>query len=267
MNVKRTGSILIAALAAVVAAVCLCFRSVPVEAVYPVERAKAGIFRGARTRVRAWFRAQAAAGENVRLKREVASLALALGDAERLETENARLRRALDYAAKEPELWLAAEVLSEGGAAVGRGKRIRIGKGSLAGVRDGAVVVVPEGLVGRVTAVTPHTAEVSLIVDPAVAVSCEIEATARPKMLGVLAGAEGGNLILRHLRNVAEVPPRSRVLTSGLGGVFPKGLEIGTLQCVRSEKSVRNEASGLVGEVLPSVDFASLEDVFVRREK
>jgi len=267
VNARTTGSILIAALAAVVVFVCLCFRSVPVEAVYPVARAKTVLFRGMRTRVKAWFRTQAAAGENVRLKREVASLALALGDAERLETENARLRRALDYVAKDPERWLAAEVLSEGGAAVGRGRRIRIGKGSLAGVRDGAVVVVPEGLVGRVMSVTPHTAEVALIVDPVVAVSCEIEATDRPKMLGVLSGLEDGNLILRHLRNVAEVPPRSRVLTSGLGGVFPKGLEIGTLQSVRPEKTVRKDAGGLVGEVLPSVDFASLEDVFVRREK
>ena len=268
MNARTTGSILIVALAAVVAVVCLCFRSVPVEATYPVERAKVGLFKGMRTRAKAWFRAQEAAGENVRLRREVASLALALGDAERLETENARLRRALDYTAKNPERWLAAEVLSEGGAAAGHGKKVRLDKGSLAGVKDGAVVVVPEGLVGRVTSVTPHTAEVTLITDPSVAVSCEVEANVRPKMLGVLSGEEG-NLILRHLRNVAEVPPRSRVLTSGLGGVFPKGLEIGTLQCVREDapSRARKDASGLVGEVLPSVDFASLEDVFVRREK
>jgi rod shape-determining protein MreC len=52
-------------------------------------------------------------------------------------------------------------------------------------------------------------------------------------------------------------------VTSGLGGVFPKGLEIGTLLDVRrDEKGLARE-----GEVLPSVDFSMLEDVFIRREK
>jgi rod shape-determining protein MreC len=53
------------------------------------------------------------------------------------------------------------------------------------------------------------------------------------------------------------------VVTSGLGGVFPKGLEIGTLLEVRrDEKGVAYE-----GEVLPSVDYKSLEEVFVRSEE
>jgi len=263
VKANTTGSILIAALAAVVVLVVFCFRSVPVEAAYPVERAKAGIFRGMRTRARAWFRAQSAADENVRLKREVASLALAFGDVERLETENARLRRALAYTAKDPECWIAAEVLSAGGAAAGRGKTVRLDKGSLAGIKVGAVVVVPEGLVGRVMAVTPHTSEAALVTDASVQVACEIEAGAAPRMRGVLSGGNGGNLVLKHLRNVAEVPPRSRVLTSGLGGIFPKGLEIGTLQVVRKDES----GLAIEGEVLPSVDFASLEDVFIRRGK
>jgi len=274
MKVKTTGSILIVALAAVVVCVLIFFRSVPIEAVYPVERARNGIFRGLRTRVRALFLAQSVAGENVRLKREVASLALAQADVERLETEIARLRRALDYSTRTPETWIAAEVLSEGGAAVGRGRTIRLDKGSLAGVTDGAVVVVPEGLVGRVTSVSPHTAEVTLITDASVQVACEIETAASPKPRGILSGTferggatsdcAEGSLVLKHLKNAAEVPPRSRVLTSGLGGIFPGGLEIGTLQTVRSR-----DASGLKieGEVLPSVDFESLEDVFIRREK
>jgi len=263
VKAKTTGSVLIAAIAAAIVFTLFFFRSVPIEAVYPVERVSNGLFRGLRTRVKAWFRAQSDAVENVRLRREVASLALAFGDAERLETENARLRRALDYTARNPERWVAAEVLSTGGGAAGSGRTIRIDKGALTGIKDGAIVVVPEGLVGRVSLVTPHTAEVTLITDASVQVACEVEAGAAPRMRGVLSGAKDGNLVLRHLRNVAEVPPRSRVLTSGLGGVFPRGLEIGTLQ------TVRRDGSGLAieGEVLSSVDFASLEDVFIRCEK
>ena len=68
---------------------------------------------------------------------------------------------------------------------------------------------------------------------------------------------------LKYLTNVEKAVPRARVVTSGLGGVFPKGLEIGTLLDVRTDER------GLVreGEVLPSVDYLSLEDVFIRREE
>jgi rod shape-determining protein MreC len=52
-------------------------------------------------------------------------------------------------------------------------------------------------------------------------------------------------------------------LTSGLGGVFPKGLVVGTLL------DVRKDDNGLAceGEVQPAVDFSTLEDVFIRRGK
>jgi rod shape-determining protein MreC len=66
---------------------------------------------------------------------------------------------------------------------------------------------------------------------------------------------------MRHLTDVREVPVRSRVLTSGLGGVFPKGIKIGTLLIVT------NKMREVTGEVSPSVDFSTLEDVFIRREK
>jgi 3-dehydroquinate synthetase len=62
-----------------------------------------------------------------------------------LAQENQRLRNALGYAAKTPGAWVPAAVISrEGGAAAAR-NTIRVDKGSLAGVREGAVVTVPEG--------------------------------------------------------------------------------------------------------------------------
>ena len=70
-------------------------------------------------------------------------------------------------------------------------------------------------------------------------------------------------LVLGHLRNAGDIPTRSRVLTSGLGGVFPKGIVVGTLLDVRKDgKGLASE-----GEVLPAVEFSMLEDVFIRRGK
>ena len=161
-----------------------------------------------------------------------------------------------------PETWLVAEVLASGGA-LGPRRTMRVGKGSLAGVREGAVVVVPEGLVGRVESVTPHTSEIRLVTDPLLGVGCEVALPGGGTLRGTLAGGTEERLVMKHILSAAEVPPRSPVYTSGLGGIYPKGIAVGTLLDVRNDSdSPRRE-----GEVLPAVDFATLRDVFIHREK
>ena len=263
MKARTTGTYLLLTLSAIGTIVLLAFRGVSAEAVYPVENASRTFRTRVWTRIVGLFRGSAAQAENVRLRREVAALSLERGDIERLEAENARLRKALGYVERESGDWIAAAVLSSGGAAAGSPNAIRIDKGSLAGVQEGAVVAAAEGLVGRVAAVTPHTAEVALVTDRRVKVSCEVETSSGRRVLGVLSGGSEELLVLRHLTDAEEVPPRARVLTSGRGGVFPKGLEVGTLLDVHAD------AEGLAreGEVQPHVDFSALEDVFIRRGK
>lgn len=236
--------------ASAVAFVCVAFRVVPIEAVYPVLRV--------RTLGRRFLRTE----ENTRLRHEVAALKQALQDSERLEAENARLRQLLAYQARGEGHWAAAEVLSRGGAAAGNAHKIRVGKGACDEFAVGAVVVVPEGLVGRITSITPHTAEVTLVTDPSVQVSCVVEgAGSAENGAGTLAGGTNDRLTLKHLRRGEGIPPRARVVTSGLGGVFPKGIEVGVVEKVESAGGGGGEMS-----VIPSVDFEALEDVFVRVE-
>ncbi len=195
------------------------------------------------------------------MRREVAPLSLLLKDLRGLVEEHARLRQALGYRNRVSGEWIPAGVLSRNGGAAGVRDIIRIDRGSDAGVAEGAVVVVPEGVVGRVTAVTSHTAEVTLITDPLLKVACEVESSSA-RLSGILSGGGGGLLVLRHLMGAGEVLPRARVLTSGRGGVFPRGLEVGTLL------EIRRDPKGLAreGEVRPAVDYSALEDVFIRRE-
>lgn len=261
MKSRGTGSVAVFAVAAAGALALACSRSVAVETVYPVENAARVVRTGFWPRVVGMFRGGAAEAENVRLRREKAALELLRGDVDRLEAENARLRRALDYASRQPETWIAAGVLSFGGGAAAVRDVLRVDKGSLAGVRQGAIVVVPEGLVGRVTAVSPHTAEVTLVTDPSLRVACRIGADEASPVAGVLSGGGEDRLVLRHLTGSGLRGPGSRVVTSGRGGVFPRGLAIGTLQ------SLTNGVRGLEGEVLPRVDYSTLEDVFIRRAK
>lgn len=267
MKIKTTGTYAIAAVAAATVALLCFFRGCAVETVAPGLKARRGFTDKVWSRVRGAFNGAAASAENVRLRREVAVLALARSDVERLESENARLRRALEYTARSPQTWLPAAVLSKGGGSISLRRTVRTDKGSAAGVKKGAVVTVPEGLVGKVTAVTPHTSEVLLLTDPSLKVSCEVLAPGAAPTRGIITGGTDEMLVIGNLSPGREIPLRSTVYTSGLGGVFPKGIEIGTLLEIRKEIQTGPDYPGRVGEVLPSVDFTTLKDVFIRCEK
>ena len=260
MKSRRVG-VLSAVILVVGALVLTALRwSAASEAVYPVERLVRLVARPVRIRLGGVLAGASAEAENDRLRREVRSLSVLRGDFERLRAENARLRKALDYAGRQPGTWIAAEVLSGCGGASAVRRAVCVGKGLLDGVRAGAVAVAPEGLVGRVVAVSPHTAEVALLTDSSVKVSCEIGAGAPGRTYGILCGGEPDGLLIRHLERAERALPRMRVVTSGLGGVFPRGLEVGTLLFVT------NGVRGVEGEVMPCVDYSTLEDVFIRRD-
>jgi rod shape-determining protein MreC len=138
---------------------------------------------------------------------------------------------------------------------------------------------VPDGLVGIVSEVSPHTCTVQLISDPAVKVSCELETgnSAVGVVYGIVSGTGARTaaqteatvlyvvnpLRIGHLKNGFEPAPRTRVVTSGLGGIFPKGIMIGYLISKTREDETRLEREG---DIAPAVDFPALEEVFIHRE-
>lgn len=251
------------------------------EAAYPVENLIVRMARAVRCRVGAVFNSVSVAGENRRLRLEVDSLGMVRSDNDALHAENARLRRLLGMAgdASPTNEWIAARVLGRGGAA-GCADILRIGRGSLDGVKCGSAVAVPDGLVGIVDSVTPRTATVRILSDPEVKVSCIVETGDESSgvVFGIMSGGRSlavaqdaiGNFIyvpsplhLRHLKRSVSIPPRSRIVTSGRGGVYPRGLVVGYLLDETHEDESRLEREG---NVVPAVDFSALEDVFVRRE-
>lgn len=261
----------------------VCGRSVAKEAVYPVENGRSWLSRTVGAHVRGLLHGGRAEAENVRLRRELALLSMVRDDARRVAEENDRLRAllSLDPRSHQPTTngWICASVLSRGGVGGVRGM-IRVGRGSDHGVKPGAAVAVPEGLVGRVEQVSPRTADVRLVTDPSVKVSCLVE-TGDPDMAfvgGILEGggaravrADAGASVLyvldplrvRHLRRRPALPARAKIITSGLGGVFPRGLTAGFLIDGQDVDETQLEREG---DVIPAVDFSTLEDVFIRRE-
>ena len=252
-------------------------RGTAAEAVYPVENGRNWFSRHIGTRVRGLFTRLDLAVENRRLKEENAALRMELasrGNAAKMEAPHDDAREVAFLTN-----WIAAPVLSRSGTA-GVGGYLRVGKGSLAGVKPGATVAVPEGLVGRVLTVTPHTCDVRLVIDPAMRVSCEIESPdpSFGPIYGILYGggatcvaAEADASILyvvnplrmRHMQQRLDLPPRSKIITSGLGGIFPRGLVVGFLLDGQHVDETRLEREG---DVVAAVDFPSLENVFIRRE-
>ena len=264
-----------------------CGPDVAAEAVYPVENGANWFSRNVVRRFKAVFASGSAFIENDRLRAEVASLKMTCAEADRVAAENARLRGLLGL--DEPEAdgtqptspvtnaWICAPIISRG-AASGNPCLLRLGRGLRAGVKPGAVVAVPEGLVGRIGNVTPNTSELRLITDPSMRISCDIELDVPDAGYahGILSGrglnpraaTETSLLYIvppLRIQNVAKqptLPPRARIITSGLGGVFPRGLLVGFLI-----DGARGDETNLEqeGDVEPAVDFLSLENVFIRR--
>lgn len=260
-----------------------CGPDVAAEAVYPVENGANWFSRTVVRRFKAVFASGAAFIENDRLRVEVASLKMACAEADRVAAENARLRGLLGldgFGATTQfgtNAWICAPIISRG-AAAGNPCLLRLGRGFLSGVKTGAVVAVPEGLVGRIGNVTPNTSELLLITDPSMRISCDIELDVPDAGFahGILSGrglspvatTETSLLYIvppLRIQNVAQqptLPPRARIITSGLGGVFPRGLLVGFLidGAHGDETNLEQE-----GDVEPAVDFLSLENVFIRR--
>ena len=243
------------------------------EAVYPLEKSASWFRRNVSSRLRTLWRRQSYGAENERLRRENDILRMALQEMERTAAEPPRDRTSLPEPA-----WIPAPVLSRSGT-TGAKNFLRIGRGSANGVRKGAAVAVPDGLVGIVADVSPHTCTVKFISDPEVKVSCEVEIgdTKAGAVYGIVSGTGAtmaaqteatvlyvvNPLRVGHLKSGFTPPPRARVVTSGLGGVFPKGIVIGYLISGTREDGTKLEREG---DLAPAVDFPALEEVFIRRE-
>lgn len=194
--------------------------------------------------------------ENQQLRQRLLDVRLE-ADAMRSERlENVRLRRLLDLEERQPHSLVAACVA---GRSLDRlGGSLTLDKGAADGVEPNLAILTPDGLVGRVERATPHGARVLTLLHRDCAVAARIE---RSRVDGVLQWDFGTQpvLNLRYISSQEDVQVGDRVITSGLGGIFPVGIRIGTVT------RVGLESNGLMKEIFvrPSVDFRSVEEVLV----
>lgn len=135
---------------------------------------------------------------------------------------------------------------------------LTLNRGSSEGIKENMSVLTPEGLVGRVIAVSASTCEVLMITDPRSGVGSLIQDTRTPGIVEGVAGASGIARMI-HIPNNAPVEAGQAVVTSGQGSLFPKGIPVGRIN------SIQNEPSGLFlsAEISPFANLNSLEEVMI----
>jgi len=169
-----------------------------------------------------------------------------------LEAENSQLRATLELRERFSTHAIVAEVI--GRNSVPWEGNLLIGKGSADGVQPHMVAVVPDGVVGQVAEVSAHLAKIMLITDTVSGVPAMLARTQAP---GVVKGDGGGMCRLLYLDGNADVLAGDRVITSGLGVIFPRGLPIGTVRAVTSNATLSSRSA----VIIPAVDLARVEFV------
>ena len=164
-----------------------------------------------------------------------------------------RLRDQLLFASKKITEKIFAEIIGE--SADNNHDISLINRGSNQLVQRNYVVLRKEGLVGRIQSVSPFQSSVQLITDHRSRVSALIQ---RNRIRGLIYGTHEG-LEMRQINQHANIKIGDRIISSGLGGLYPKGLLIGWVKEIRRQKHELFKTAILDS----AVDFNQIEEVFV----
>ena len=196
--------------------------------------------------------------ENESLHRENRQLRTELMEMRRLAEESGRYQRLLGLRDATPAETIAARVIAVDASPYFRVARVDIDRGE-GTVRRGMPVLTPEGVVGRINRVAGKSSDVLLLVDSRSALDVIVLRTGGRGILRGKAGENGYRCSIEYLARGEPVKEGDAVVTSGVGGAFPRNLAVG---------HVTRIIPGAVGlyqdvEVTPDVDFARLTDVLV----
>jgi rod shape-determining protein MreC len=208
---------------------------------------------------------QATREENVRLRELAVRLAEERSTLLQYRSENARLRELLSFLVSFPEeerfRMLPARVIGMPGTRVV--ERLELDRGIVDGVRANMPVVLPEGVVGKISAITRRRSLVEPLTSASSAVSVVVE---RSRVRGVIRPRFGSatDVLGWHVDYVparSDVRPGDRIVTSGLGGVYPPGLAVGTVTRVEPGPLTMTVEAEL------AIDLATVEQVFILTER
>jgi rod shape-determining protein MreC len=162
--------------------------------------------------------------QNQELRAELAADRAQMLELSEKAAEADRLRALLDFKNHLPFQTVAAEVIASSPGE--RSNAVYIGKGLDSGLAADLAVITPMGIVGKIIAVFPHSAQVLLITDPSSGVGCRLE---KSRVQGVLKGTGQALAHLHYVMDDRDVSVGELVVTSGLDQIYPQGLPVGTV--------------------------------------
>lgn len=191
---------------------------------------------------------------NLRLLEENRKLLNLIVNLREAQDENVRLRKLLDFKEEFNLQTIAARVIAKDVSTEFRA--IRINRGEEDGIRKDMAVINNEGIVGRILRTAKKTSDVVTILDLLSAVDAIDK---RSRVRGIVEGMTDQLCQLKFALRTDDILANDLLISSGLGGVFPKGIPVGVVS------KVKKEAYGITQtvEVRPSVDFSRLEEVLV----
>lgn len=197
--------------------------------------------------------------ENEELKKELAQAYDKLGDLENYKNENKELKKFLEIKERHPDYKMeSAQVI--GRDSVNAFEEFTLNKGSLSGIEVNDPVITPEGLVGIVSHVGPTYSVVTTILDPDINIGV---INFRTQETGVVSGeaslAVDGKTKLRLLPRDTALVSGDIIETSGVGGVFPEGILIGTIDVIKAE----NSGVSMYAEIKPVTDMSDVSNVMI----
>jgi rod shape-determining protein MreC len=197
--------------------------------------------------------------ENTELKKKVSELSTRAAQFSELERENRDFRAMLDFKDKSEFKLVTARVVSRDPS--NWFNSVLIDRGTEDGMTENLPVLTVDGLVGKTTAVTKNNSHVLLLVDENCKVSAWMKESGQYGIVqgNILSGGRDSLCRMTFIDRLAQLKLGDQVLTSGLGGIFPKGIVIGTV------RAIKPSADALYQEVniAPAVDLARIDEVFV----
>lgn len=192
--------------------------------------------------------------ENMRLREDVRNLNQRVLDGNEARLANQRLERLLDMKQTVKAPTIAATVIGEDVTSWFRTLIVNLGSSS--GIREGMAVISADGIVGQTIKVSATTSRVLLLTDHSSGISATIQ---RSRARGVVKGKGEMLCTLEFTTREEDVKVGDMVITSGIGGIFPKGLPIGEVTMVkRGEYGIFQTVS-----IRPAVNLPHLEEVLV----
>ena len=229
-------------------------RGLVMEALAPLQVAAARLADGGAGIFHDYFDLVGVQRENARLRAELAREETQRARLAELEAENLHLSDMLELKQALALKSTAANVI--GGDASGLARTLVLAGGADQSFEAGMAVLSTEGVVGKLIAVGPSSSRVLLINDHNSALDAFDQ---RSRVRGIVAGVVDDGLVMKYVDRSEDVKSGDTVVTSGLDGIFPRGLLVGEVT------SVVREGPGLflTVNIAPAADFRRLEQVLV----